>query len=117
MLLNNIVISYYNTKKAYKHVIYCDCRLQKFSTKILLVPEYVSGSKSASIVKLFKIPSIIITGLVIVVVSNTWAFLDPTLEPHLRQFNLSTQQIGLIFLLFSSLYGIFSPIWGWVADR
>ncbi|KAM3966487.1 uncharacterized protein ACR2FA_012028 [Aphomia sociella] len=79
--------------------------------------EYVYGSKTASILQLFKIPSIIITGLVIVVVSNTWAFLDPTLEPHLRQFNLSTKQIGLIFLLFSSLYGIFSPIWGWVADR
>ncbi|KAG6452681.1 hypothetical protein O3G_MSEX007737 [Manduca sexta] len=79
--------------------------------------EYVSGSKTASIIKLFKIPSIIITGLVIVIMSNTWAFLDPTLEPHLRQYGLSTEQIGLIFLLFSSLYGIFSPIWGWVADR
>ncbi|XP_075983718.1 uncharacterized protein LOC142981589 [Anticarsia gemmatalis] len=79
--------------------------------------EYVSGSKTASIFGLLKIPSIIITGLVIVIVSNTWAFLDPTLEPHLRQFGLSTEQIGLIFLLFSSLYGIFSPIWGWVADR
>ena len=79
--------------------------------------EYVSGSKTTSIIGLFKIPSIIITGLVIVIVSNTWAFLDPTLEPHLRQFDLSTEQIGLIFLLFSSLYGIFSPIWGWVADR
>ncbi|CAG4923954.1 unnamed protein product [Colias eurytheme] len=79
--------------------------------------EYVSGSKTASILRLFKIPSIIITGLVIVIVSNTWAFLDPTLEPHLRQFSLSTKQIGLIFLLLSSLYGVFSPIWGWVADR
>ncbi|XP_063834249.1 MFS-type transporter SLC18B1-like [Ostrinia nubilalis] len=79
--------------------------------------EFSVGSKSASIMKLFRIPSIIITGLVIVIVSNTWAFLDPTLEPHLRQFGLSTEQIGLIFLLFSSLYGIFSPIWGWVADR
>ncbi|XP_059049174.1 MFS-type transporter SLC18B1-like [Achroia grisella] len=79
--------------------------------------EVIYGSKTASILRLFKIPSIIITGLVIVVMSNTWAFLDPTLEPHLRQFNLSTKQIGLIFLLFSSLYGIFSPIWGWVADR
>ncbi|XP_012544555.1 MFS-type transporter SLC18B1 [Bombyx mori] len=79
--------------------------------------EYVSGSKTASMIKLLKIPSIIVTGLVIVIMSNTWAFLDPTLEPHMRQFGLSTQQIGLIFLLFSSLYGIFSPIWGWVADR
>ncbi|XP_073945786.1 MFS-type transporter SLC18B1-like isoform X1 [Choristoneura fumiferana] len=77
----------------------------------------VATTKSASVLCLFKIPSIIITGLVIVVVSNTWAFLDPTLEPHLRQFGLSTKQIGLVFLLFSSLYGIFSPLWGWVADR
>lgn len=79
--------------------------------------EYTPGRKTGSIFRLFKIPSIIITGLVIVIVSNTWAFLDPTLEPHLRQFNLSTEQIGLIFLLFSALYGIFSLIWGWVADR
>ncbi|XP_022122887.2 MFS-type transporter SLC18B1 [Pieris rapae] len=87
---------------------------------MFLLPDYeehVTGSKPASIWKLFKIPSIIITGLVIVIMSNTWAFLDPTLEPHLRQFSLSTKQIGLIFLLLSSLYGIFSPIWGWVADR
>ncbi|CAF4780229.1 unnamed protein product [Pieris macdunnoughi] len=87
---------------------------------MFLLPDYeehATGSKPASIWKLFKIPSIIITGLVIVIMSNTWAFLDPTLEPHLRQFSLSTKQIGLIFLLLSSLYGIFSPIWGWVADR
>ncbi|GBP22929.1 MFS-type transporter SLC18B1 [Eumeta japonica] len=82
-----------------------------------VLTDFIASSRTASILRLFKIPTIIITGLVIVVVSNTWAFLDPTLEPHLRQFNLSTQQIGLIFLLFSSLYGIFSPIWGWVADR
>ncbi|KAJ0181292.1 hypothetical protein K1T71_003377 [Dendrolimus kikuchii] len=80
--------------------------------------EYLStNSKTASLTRLIRIPSVIITALVIVIVSNTWAFLDPTLEPHLRQFGLSTEQIGLIFLLFSSLYGIFSPIWGSVADR
>ncbi|XP_063393718.1 MFS-type transporter SLC18B1-like [Cydia fagiglandana] len=79
--------------------------------------EIVTGSKSASVMGLFKIPSIMVTGLVIVVASNTWAFLDPTLEPHMRQLGLTTNQIGLVFLLFSSLYGIFSPIWGWVADR
>jgi len=30
---------------------------------------------------------------------------------------LSPEHIGLIFLLFSALYGIFSPIWGCLADR
>lgn len=79
--------------------------------------QYTVSSKSPSMLKLFMVPSVVITGLVIVVVSNTWAFLDPTLEPHLREFNLSAQHVGLIFLLFSALYGVFSPIWGWLADR
>lgn len=74
-------------------------------------------TKSGSLLELIKVPAVVITGLVIVVVSNTWAFLDPTLEPHLRQFDLSPEQVGLVFLLFSALYGIFSPIWGWLADK
>lgn len=69
----------------------------------------------------------------VVIVSSSWAFLDPTLEPHLRQvsadssfykslivnlqFNLTPEKIGLIFLLFSGLYGISSPAWGWLADK
>lgn len=50
-------------------------------------------------------------------ISSCWAFLDPTLEPHLRKFNLTTNSVGLIFLLFSALYGLSSPLWGWVADK
>ncbi|KAF2882673.1 hypothetical protein ILUMI_23497 [Ignelater luminosus] len=76
----------------------------------------VSG-KGQSVFKLIKVPAVAVTSLIVVVASSTWAFLDPTLEPHLRQYVLSPQQIGLIFLLFSALYGIFSPIWGWVADK
>lgn len=74
-------------------------------------------TKSGSIWKLIKVPAVIVTGLTVVIVSNVWGFLDPTLEPHLRQFNLSPEKIGLIFLLFSALYGISSPAWGWLADK
>ncbi|XP_050504138.1 MFS-type transporter SLC18B1-like isoform X1 [Diabrotica virgifera virgifera] len=74
-------------------------------------------NKTTSMMKLIKIPAVIVTGLVVTVVSSIWAFLEPTLEPHLRDFNLSPEKIGLIFLLFSALYGISSPAWGWVADR
>lgn len=42
-------------------------------------------TKSASIWKLIKVPAVIVTGLTVVIVSNVWGFLDPTLEPHLRQ--------------------------------
>ncbi|XP_049855808.1 MFS-type transporter SLC18B1-like [Schistocerca gregaria] len=85
-----------------------------------LLPSTGAGSinkHTGSLLHLVKLPSVIVISLVIVVVSNTWGFLDPTLEPHLREFNLSAEEVGLIFLLFSALYGIFSPIWGWLADR
>ncbi|KAF7287172.1 hypothetical protein GWI33_002541 [Rhynchophorus ferrugineus] len=75
------------------------------------------SNKKTSVVKLIRVPAVIITGLVVVIVSSIWSFLDPTLEPHLRQFNLSPEKIGLIFLLFSALYGISSPAWGWLADK
>ncbi|KAL1124503.1 hypothetical protein AAG570_001129, partial [Ranatra chinensis] len=75
------------------------------------------GTQHASFAKLFKIPAVSIIGAIIIVASNTWSFLDPTLEPHLSLQHVSSYQIGLIFLLFASLYGIFSPIWGWLADK
>lgn len=75
------------------------------------------GTHHASFGKLFKIPAVSVIGSIIVVASNTWSFLDPTLEPHLSRLNLSSYHIGLIFLLFAALYGIFSPLWGWAADK
>ncbi|XP_066143414.1 MFS-type transporter SLC18B1-like isoform X2 [Euwallacea fornicatus] len=75
------------------------------------------ANKKTTVFKLIRVPTVFITGMVVVVVSSTWAFLDPTLEPHLRQFNLSPEKVGLIFLLFSGLYGLSSPGWGWLADK
>ncbi|XP_008193647.1 MFS-type transporter SLC18B1 [Tribolium castaneum] len=75
------------------------------------------SNRPPSICRLIRVPTVVITGLVVVIVSSSWAFLDPTLEPHLRQFNLTPEKIGLIFLLFSGLYGVSSPAWGWLADK
>lgn len=48
--------------------------------------DFVVGRKEdSSVLGLVKVPAVIMTGLVVVVVSSTWGFLDPTLEPHLRQ--------------------------------
>ncbi|XP_048518397.1 MFS-type transporter SLC18B1 isoform X2 [Dendroctonus ponderosae] len=74
-------------------------------------------NKKTTVLSLIKVPAVFVTGMVVVVVSSTWAFLDPTLEPHLRQFNLTPAKVGLIFLLFSGLYGLSSPVWGWLADK
>ncbi|KAK9879739.1 hypothetical protein WA026_006799 [Henosepilachna vigintioctopunctata] len=75
------------------------------------------SNKSTSFFKLIKIKEVLVVGLVIVFTSSTWAFLDPTLEPHLRQFSLTPEKVGLIFLLFSALYALASPFWGWLADK
>ncbi|GJQ84861.1 hypothetical protein Trydic_g481 [Trypoxylus dichotomus] len=73
--------------------------------------------KAGSFGNILKLPSVIITCSVVIVVSATWGFLDPTLEPHLRKFNLSAGNMGLIFLLLSAMYGIFSPFWGFISDK
>nr|XP_018903402.1 PREDICTED: MFS-type transporter SLC18B1-like [Bemisia tabaci] len=75
------------------------------------------SEQSGSFLKLMTVPSVFIIGLVVMVASTVWAFLDPTLEPHLRELNLTSTEMGLIFLLFSALYGLSSPLWGWLADR
>lgn len=87
---------------------------------IYLLPafeKYTVEKKTGSFTRLLQIPTVMVTCVIVVVVAATWGFLDPTLEPHLRQFNLSPGKIGLIFLLLSAMYGIFSPGWGWLSDR
>lgn len=75
------------------------------------------GSRSKGIIKLLIIPSAFVVGAVITVTSNFWASLDPTLEPHLREMGLSTDEVGLVFLFCSILYGVSSPFWGYIADK
>ncbi|KAL3281188.1 hypothetical protein HHI36_004405 [Cryptolaemus montrouzieri] len=79
--------------------------------------EYTVERKAGSFTKLLSLPSVLVTCVILVVVAATWGFLDPTLEPHLRQFNLTPGKIGLIFLLLSAMYAIFSPGWGWLSDK
>jgi len=33
------------------------------------------------------------------------------------QFDIGPAVLGLLFLLMSAFYAVFSPIWGWIADR
>lgn len=49
------------------------------------IPECNVADKATSLSRLMKVPAVIVTGMVVVVISTTWSFLDPTLEPHLRQ--------------------------------
>ncbi|RWS28091.1 MFS-type transporter-like protein [Leptotrombidium deliense] len=76
-----------------------------------------SSAMKLSYYKLVTIPEIIVICCVIVIVSQSVGFLDPTIEPHLRQFGIGAQYVGLVFLLLSAIYAICSPITGYVASR
>jgi hypothetical protein len=51
--------------------------------------------KTGSLLELIRVPSVIMISLVIVVISNTWGFLDPTLEPHLREVRKCLMKVTL----------------------
>ncbi|XP_069105858.1 uncharacterized protein [Argopecten irradians] len=85
---------------------------------LLVVPDQTqqTGNKM-SLFKLFKSYSTIVNCFTIVIAAMIWSILDPTLEPHLEEFNLSSELIGLLFLLMAAVYAIASPFWGRISDK
>lgn len=55
--------------------------------------------------------------LVLATATTTQGFLDPTIEPHFRQYGIQPEYVGLVFLTMSAAYAISSPISGWFAGK
>ena len=66
---------------------------------------------------LLRMPQVLLICLVIIVISQSQGFLDPTIEPHLRRYGLRPSLVGLIFLLMSAAYALTSPLIGWWSSR
>ena len=77
------------------------------------------GVPSVSIIHIVRIPTIIVVCFAIVTAALVWSILDPTLAPHIHSsdVDISSLVLGLLFLLLSAFYAVFSPVWGWLADR
>ncbi|XP_066143495.1 MFS-type transporter SLC18B1-like [Euwallacea fornicatus] len=85
---------------------------------VLPQPKKEVLEKGGSLINLLRLPSVFVTCVMTVVVAVSVSFLDPTLEPHLREkFGLSPSQVGLLFVLSAATYGISSPIMGWIGDK
>lgn len=67
--------------------------------------------------KLIRIPEIIVVSLVVIVISQSQAFLEPTIEPHFSTFGLDASFVAFTFLLMAVAYAISSPLSGWIASR
>jgi len=76
-------------------------------------------SGTVSLFRILQIPAIIVICFAIITAALVWSVLDPTLAPHIRSSgeDVSSSVLGLLFLLLSAFYAVFSPIWGWLADR
>ncbi|XP_008556075.1 MFS-type transporter SLC18B1-like isoform X1 [Microplitis demolitor] len=67
--------------------------------------------------QVLKIPGVLVATCSIIATSMSIGFLQATLEPHLRQFELSPVVLGLMFVLNGGTYALTAPAWGWLCDR
>jgi len=72
---------------------------------------------NSGMMKVLKIPGVMIASMSIIATSMSIGFLQATLEPHLRQFNLSPVVLGLMFVINGGTYAITAPAWGWFCDN
>ncbi|CAB3360916.1 Hypothetical predicted protein [Cloeon dipterum] len=75
------------------------------------------GVKSISLIEVLKVPAIAADVFSITVTAFGLGFTQATLEPHLRQFNLSAIMLGVFFVINGALYAVTSPFFGWLCDN
>jgi len=73
--------------------------------------------EKASMLQALKVPSILLAMYSVACAASSLGFLQATLEPHLRDFNLKPIIIGSMFVVSGGVYGFSAPCWGMVCDR
>lgn len=86
-----------------------------------VLPEHaeaeVESKSGGSLLQVLKIPGVLLAACSIIVTSISIGFLQATLEPHLRQFDLSPVTLGLMFVINGGTYALTAPCWGWLCDK
>ncbi|XP_078042408.1 MFS-type transporter SLC18B1 [Augochlora pura] len=88
---------------------------------IFILPVHPNSSEATQstggVTKVLKVPGVLVATSSIIATSMSIGFLQATLEPHLRQFELSPVILGLMFVLNGGTYAITAPAWGWLCDK
>lgn len=79
--------------------------------------QQIQREEGPSIFKVLKIPGVLLASISIIVTSMSIGFLQATLEPHLRRFDLSPVVLGLMFVVNGGLYAVTAPAFGWICDK
>lgn len=75
-------------------------------------------TRKESYFTLLRIPQVILVSLILVVGSQSQGFVEPTLEPHMRQqFDVDTSIVGSFFLVMSAIFAICSPLVGFICMK
>ncbi|XP_059486360.1 MFS-type transporter SLC18B1-like [Neocloeon triangulifer] len=87
----------------------------------LVLPDHgdsdIDAKTGPSMLAVLKIPGVLLAACSIVATSISIGFLQATLEPHLRQFELSPVVLGLMFVVNGGTYALTAPCFGWLCDR
>jgi MFS family permease len=87
------------------------CVLPKHAT----VPD--ASDNQGSMLKVLQIPGVLVCTFGICATSASIGFISATLEPHLRQFNLSAVMVGVMFIINGGIYALCAPLVGMIVDR
>ncbi|XP_034232690.1 MFS-type transporter SLC18B1-like isoform X2 [Thrips palmi] len=71
----------------------------------------------ASLLKMLAVPGVLLDSLVTTATAMSMGFYSATLEPHLRQFDLSPALVGVMFIISGGIYAVFAPLVGRIIDR
>ncbi|CAL8093269.1 unnamed protein product [Orchesella dallaii] len=75
------------------------------------------ATEGFGVFKILRVKGITFAAVGVLTAACSTGFVNATLEPHLRQFNLTPFQTGVVFSTYGLVYAMTAPAWGWVCDR
>ncbi|XP_014274084.1 MFS-type transporter SLC18B1 isoform X2 [Halyomorpha halys] len=76
-----------------------------------------TSSSNVGIRDILKVPAVVIDSLSVVGTSISMGFLAATLEPHIREFELTPVSNGLMFIISGGTYAVTAPFIGRICDK
>jgi predicted MFS family arabinose efflux permease len=76
-----------------------------------------TNENQGSMLEVLKIPGVLVCTFGICATSASIGFISATLEPHLRQFELSAVKVGVMFIINGGIYALSAPIVGIIVDK
>jgi len=73
--------------------------------------------KPVSMLKALRIPGVFMLALCYMISGLQFGYIDPIFSLHMKQLGKNSTQIGLLFVLFSGMYAVSTPLVGWIGDK